>query len=136
MVGKRKPSKREMAQSRTLQTTKDMPVIIEVREDNSEQIAEALVEAMASALEEVGLLAERYAKEKCPVYTGRLRNSITHTLDMHSVSGDVYVGTNVEYGKWVENGTSRQKPHPFLKPAATEHSSTYRSIFKRNLEKG
>ena len=133
-MAKRKPSKREMARSRMLQATKDLPVIMEVREDNSEQIAEALAKAMASALEEVGLLAERYAKKECPVYTGRLRNSITHTLDIRGASGDVYIGTNVEYGKWVENGTSRQKPHPYLKPAATQHVGEYRAAIKKHLQ--
>lgn len=133
-MANRKPSKREMAQSRMLQATKDLPVIMEVREDNSEQIAEALSKAMASALEEVGLLAERYAKKECPVYTGRLRNSITHTLDMHGASGDVYIGTNVEYAKPVEMGTSRQKPHPYLRPAATQHMDEYRSTIKKRLQ--
>lgn len=133
-MANRKPSKREMAQSRMLQATKDLPVIMEVREDNSEQIAEALSKAMAAALEEVGLLAERHAKKECPVYTGRLRNSITHTLDMHGASGDVYIGTNVEYAKPVEMGTSRQKPHPYLRPAATQHMDEYRATIKRRLQ--
>lgn len=114
----------------------DTKTLIEVREDNREQIADALAGAVASALEGMGLLAERYAKNGCPVDTGRLRNSITHTLDMHGSSGDVYIGTNVEYGKWVENGTSRQKPRPYLKPAVTRHTDEYRSILKRNLEDG
>ena len=112
----------------------DIKTLMEVREDNSEQIAEALSKAMASALEEVGLLAERYAKKECPVDTGRLRNSITHTLDIRGASGDVYIGTNVEYGKWVENGTSRQKPHPYLKPAATQHVDEYRAAIKKHLQ--
>lgn len=133
-MANRKPSKREMSRSRMLQATKDLPVIMEVREDNSEQIAEALSKAMASALEEVGLLAERYAKKGCPVCTGRLRNSITHTLDMHGASGDVYIGTNVEYAKPVEMGTSRQKPHPYLRPAATQHMDEYRATIKRRLQ--
>lgn len=112
----------------------DIKTLIEVREDNSKQVADALVKAMAAALEEVGLLAEWYAKKECPVDTGRLRNSITHTLDMHGASGDVYIGTNVEYGKWVENGTSRKKPHPYLKPAATQHTDEYRATIRKRLE--
>lgn len=133
-MANRKPSRREMARSRTLRETTDLPVTMEVREDNSERIADALADAMASALEEVGLLAERYAKKECPVRTGRLRSSITHTLDMHGASGDAYVGTNVEYGKWVENGTSRQKPHPYLKPAATQHMDEYRSVIRKHMK--
>lgn len=47
------------------------------------------------ALEVIGGQAEKYAKGLCPVDTGRLRNSITHSL----ASGEdaVYVGSNVEY---------------------------------------
>ena len=54
-------------------------------------------------------------------------------MDMRGSSGDVYIGTNVEYGKWVENGTSRQKPHPYLKPAVTQHMDEYRSIIKKHM---
>ena len=84
-------------------------------------VEEALAELASKkrvALEEIGLLAERYAKTACPVDTGRLRNSITHEADEESVS----IGTNVEYGKYVELGSSRRRPHPYLKPAATGHT--------------
>ena len=36
------------------------------------------------ALEAVGLQAEGYAKLKCPVDTGRLRNSLTHVTEKNS----------------------------------------------------
>ena len=49
--------------------------------------------AIERILESWGLNAERYAKEKCPVDTGRLRNSITHAKDEKTM----YIGTNVEY---------------------------------------
>ena len=66
--------------------------------------------------------------------TGNLRNSITHAVE--SGEDAVYVGTNVEYAPYVEMGTRRTAAQPFLRPAATEHGSTYRSILKRNLEDG
>lgn len=112
-------------------TASDISDLVEVREDNREAIAEAIDQALATALEEVGLVAEGYAKRACPVDTGRLRNSITHVTLLDEKA--VYIGTNVEYAPYVELGTRHQKPQPYLKPAAEDHESTYRSIFRKHL---
>lgn len=106
--------------------------LIEIREDNTEQIANAINDAVAAALEEIGLAAERFAKRACPVDTGRLRNSITHVLNMDEES--VYIGTNVEYASYVENGTSKRGGVYFLRGAAQDHGSYYRGIMKKHLE--
>ena len=69
-------------------------------------------------------------KKYCPVDTGRLRNSISHTQ-----SGDTeYIGTNVEYAPYVEFGTSKQKAQPYLKPAVTNHVDEYKKIVKSTLK--
>lgn len=107
---------------------------VTVNEDNTDEVSQGIVRAIDRALEEIGLVAEGYAKRACPVDTGNLRNSITHAVE--SGEDAVYVGTNVEYAPYVEMGTSRTAAQPFLRPAATEHGSTYRSILKRNLEEG
>lgn len=107
---------------------------ITVSEDNTEEVSQGIQRAIDRALEEIGLAAEGYAKRACPVDTGRLRNSIAHAVE--SGEDAVYVGTNVEYAPYVEMGTRRTAAQPFLRPAATEHGSTYRSILKRNLEDG
>lgn len=109
----------------------DTAGLVEVREDNREAIAEAIDQALVAALEEVGLVAEGYAKRACPVDTGRLRNSITHIVD--EGTRHVIIGTNVEYAPYVELGTRRQKKQPFLKPAANDHYSTYKGIFLKHL---
>lgn len=72
-----------------------------------------------------------YAKKKCPVDTGRLRNSITHVVRASEKA--VYIGTNVEYGPYVELGTRHMKAQPYLRPAASGHQGTYRAILKKNL---
>lgn len=77
----------------------DISGLLEVRENNTQAIVEAIVEAidaaLAKSMEEIGLVAEGYAKKACPTDTGRLKNSITHLV------GDggraAYIGTNVEY---------------------------------------
>lgn len=109
----------------------DISGLVEVREDNREAIANAIDRALVAALEEVGLVAEGYAKRACPVDTGRLRNSITHIVD--EGTRHVIIGTNVEYAPYVELGTRHQKPQPFLKPATNDHYSTYKGIFRKHL---
>ena len=94
------------------------------------EVQDAVEDAITKALEEIGLTAEGYAKKKCPVDTGRLRNSISHA----STEDTAYVGTNVEYAVYVEMGTVNTKPQPYLRPAVTEHKDTYRAIVKRNLK--
>lgn len=111
----------------------DVSGLIEVREDNALAIVNAMDQALARALEEVGLVAEGYAKKACPVDTGRLRNSITHQVRPSEKS--VYIGTNVEYAPYVELSTSRTKAQPFLRPAAKDHEGTYKKIFEKNLKK-
>ena len=109
----------------------DVSGLIEVREDNALAIVNAIDQALARALEEVGLVAEGYAKKACPVDTGRLWNSITHQVRPSEKS--VYIGTNVEYAPYVELSTSRTKGQPFLRPAAKDHESTYKKIFEKHL---
>lgn len=101
-----------------------------VVEDNTDLIAGALSEDLERALEKVGLAAEGYAKRLCPVDTGTLRDSITHTTKGLSA----YVGTDVEYAPYVEMGTSRTEAQPFLRPAAQNHASKYREIIRTELE--
>ena len=65
--------------------------------DNSQQILSAMEKGIKNGLEAIGLTAETYAKQETPVDTGRLRNSISHTVDGEAV----YIGSNVEYAAFV-----------------------------------
>lgn len=121
------------------------------------EVIEAKDESIARALETIGLVAERYAKEKAPVDTGRLRNSISHQVDDETV----YVGTNVEYAPYLEFGTGKfaesggrptpwsyqdskgewhttngMKPQPYLRPAIDDHMSEYKQIVQNELQNG
>lgn len=99
--------------------------------DNTKLIKNATDQQIEAALEAIGLKVEGYAKLICPVDTGRLRNSITHVVKTNGKT--VYIGTNVEYAAAVECGTSRQRPQPYLKPAATQHTDEYKTIAKYYL---
>lgn len=126
--------------------------------DNSEQVLEALAAALERGLEAIGLSAESHAKELCVVDTGRLRNSITHVVQ----DNEVYIGTNVEYAPYIELGTGiyaeegngrttpwsyqdekgnwvttrGSKPHPFLRPAASNYGSEYKTLLESALKNG
>ena len=68
-------------------------------------------------MEKACLLVERDAKRMCPVDTGRLRASLSHEIE-RSKDGTVgRVGTNVEYGVYVEYGTRKMSAKPYLRPA-------------------
>lgn len=102
---------------------------VEVK-SNVDLFKDALPEQIAMALEAIGMTAESYAKDLCPVDTGRLRNSISHATDGDSV----YIGTNVEYAAYVELGTSKSKARPYLRPAAENHTDEYRSLVEQALK--
>lgn len=126
--------------------------------DNSAEILRAFEAACIRALERCGSQAEGYAKDLAPVDTGRLRNSISHTVDEGELAA--YIGTNVEYATYVELGTGKytdggrptpwvyqddkgnwhmthgNKPQPFLKPAVSDHAQTYRNIIEDELKNG
>ena len=124
--------------------------------DNSDEVLAAMQEAAACALEKCGLVAEGYAKKLCPVDTGNLRNSITHTVDAQEPAA--YIGSPGEYGIYVEMGTGQyiaggrptpwvyqdakgdwhmthgQKAQPFIKPAVADHAKQYRDIIEQEMK--
>ena len=112
------------------------------------------------ALKDVGLEAEGDAKieiENDPrrVDTGRLRGSITHVVE----GDDVYIGTNVEYAKYVHEGTGihaaegggrttpwwyqgsdgqwhrtrGMKPNRFLRNAIEQNTDKYKQMIDEHL---
>lgn len=97
-----------------------------------QEVIEEKNRKMEMALMLIGLTVERYAKYLSPVDTGRLRNSITHEVATNEEA--VYVGTNVEYAPYVEVGTSRQRPQPYLRPAVADHLDEYSAIAQRVLQ--
>ena len=92
--------------------------------NNADDILRLLEKGKRNALTAIGATAETYAKKATPVDTGRLRNSISHSVDGEAA----YIGSNVEYAPYVELGTSRAKAHHMLQKAATEHSAEYKRL--------
>jgi phage gpG-like protein len=132
-------------------------------EDNTDQFKEAASEAIQTALEMIGIKAEKYAKGRCPVGTpestgkkgyrgGTLRNSITHQV----TEDQLIIGSNVEYAPYVELGTGPYfevppaweqftsehgqgissgyvRPRPFIRPALEDHMGLYQKILNDQL---
>ena len=113
-------------------STDDFADVLEVRVNNVEEFKKAYNDAIANALMEIGMTAEGYAKARCPVDTGRLRNSIVNVVR----GTDVYVGTNVEYAPHVEFGARGRKGALMLTKAATGHADEYLGIVRENLANG
>lgn len=67
---------------------------------------------------------EATAKAFAPVDTGALRNSIGHDITGDGRFGAVEaeIGPTVEYGPYVEFGTSRMAPSAYMGPALDRHS--------------
>ena len=102
-----------------------------ITEDHSDEFIEELRKKVPVALEEIGMAAEGYAKRLAPVDTGRLRNSISHTVD----DDTAIVGTNVEYAPYVELGTRKTRAQPYLRPSIEDHATEYKVLLEDRLRK-
>ena len=98
--------------------------------DNTDEVLSALEKAKKRGLEAIGLVAEGHAKKETPVDTGRLRNSISHATDDEAA----YIGTNVEYGPYVELGSPTIKAHHMLQKSATEHTAEYKRLMEDSMK--
>lgn len=101
--------------------------------DNSEEVKAASVEKIQAWLDAIGEDAASTAADKAPVDTGRLKNSISHAVDMSDKS--VYIGTNVEYAPYQEFGTSKGiVGKHFLQFGASAHTAEYQRLLARILK--
>ncbi|MEV5211333.1 HK97-gp10 family putative phage morphogenesis protein [Micromonospora sp. NPDC053740] len=66
------------------------------------------------------LRTEHLAKARAPVLTGHLRSSISSDFDGGPGSAVITgeTGPTASYAHFLEHGTSRMAPQPFLNPAA------------------
>jgi len=67
------------------------------------------------------------------VQTGTLKRSITHWV--HPALPVSRAGTNVKYGKWLEFGTPKMEPRPFMRPALEKAKPEIKRIFSKPIRK-
>lgn len=118
---------------------------------NRKEVLRGSEEAVERGLAAIGMRAVTYThrpKERggTPVDTGRLRNSIAWATASQGGGGTdtplgggaddrtVIIGTNVEYGEIVEEGTSNRKPAHMLRNALTDGSDEYARIMEAALK--
>lgn len=117
-------------------------------ESNLSNVLSHTTDGLHRAAEIIGGMAESYAKQLCPVDTGNLRNSITHTSRDEGSSVVVTIGSAVQYAPFVELGTGRNyeksgghgtfegmKPRPYLRPAIENHKEQYKAVLKAEMSK-
>lgn len=75
---------------------------------------------VAAAVRKTAFDIEADAKALAPVDTGNLRGSISTDITGDGRFGTVEaeIGPTAEYGAFVEYGTSRMGPQPYMRPAA------------------
>ena len=118
---------------------------------NRKEVLRGSEEAVERGLAAIGMRAVTYThrpKERggTPVDTGRLRNSIAWATASQGGGGTdapsgggaddrtVIIGTNVEYGEIVEEGTSKRKPAHMLRNALTDGADEYARIMEAALK--
>ena len=109
---------------------------------NVDAAISAMKAAVARAVEEIALQAERDAKievtdsvydtPESPSYrrTGALRNAIHGTTNGVDTA---ILSDNIEYAAYVEYGTSKMPARPFIKPAIANYVDDYREIAEDHL---
>lgn len=80
-----------------------------------EKIKDAVFDEITLTALEIESDAKNIITANKSVVTGRLRSSIKAIWDREKFAA--LVGTNVEYGPYVEFGTAKQNAKPFLYPA-------------------
>ncbi len=86
-------------------------------------------EAVERAVKRTAEKAFLSAKDKCPVRTGQLKNSIT--LKTEKDRAEIF--TDVEYAAAVELGTNRQRAQPYLSYGINEAAKSAARIFGEEL---
>lgn len=104
--------------------------------DNTKEVLQALNNQVNVGLEEYGIVAEDRTKEKITeigaVDTGNLRNSIAHIVD--DGSHVLYVGSALNYSKFVENGTHKMRARPYLRPTIMNTKDEFKAIMEKRLK--
>ena len=79
---------------------------------------------VATAVRKTSADIEATSKAFAPVDTGALMGSIGTTIDGDGRTGSIVaeIGPTVDYGEYVERGTSTQGPAAFMGPAFDRHA--------------
>jgi HK97 gp10 family phage protein len=86
-----------------------------------------VAERVSAAIAKTAFDIEADSKALCPVDTGFLRGSISS--DIKPLEAEI--GPTAEYGAYVEYGTSRAGPQPYMTPSFDRRSSSLISAIEQ-----
>jgi HK97 gp10 family phage protein len=87
---------------------------VSIPQGRAEDVLGPLVKVIVTKCAEA---VQRRATQLVPVDTGRLKSSIGYTVEATGKGPIAYVGSEVEYAAFVEQGTWRTSAQPYLVPA-------------------
>lgn len=107
------------------------PVVARLVFDRLPELRGQLRQRASQVVRTTALDIEAQAKATVPVDTGTLKNSI-----QAEQAGDLawQVGTPVEYAPYVEYGTTKMAPRPYLGPAAEAVRGPFEQAMKHLLD--
>lgn len=91
-----------------------------------------LDDSIKKGLQKGALRVEADAKTNCPVKTGNLRASLTSAVK----GKEAAIGTNTNYAPYVELGTNKMKPQPYLYPALAANKDKIVKDIVEEIERG
>lgn len=111
-----------------------MAIGITVRADTEklDGYPEEVTAVLQQVVTEVARTIKAEARQRAPVRTGALRDSI-HNRPVGKLSEEVVA--EVDYAVYVELGTTRTPPRPFLGPAAQSVVGRVEGLVRQALEK-
>lgn len=107
------------------------------------EVVKKIRQATETGLVACAIHTQGQVKELVPVKTGRLKNSISYKtktdskgdLKTNALEGEAIIGTNVEYGIFVELGTARQKPKSYLRAGLDVVKNDLFEIYKKEYDR-
>ena len=108
-----------------------MSVTISVTFDKFPQIAAAMPEKTSQVVRKATFDIEGQAKNRAPVDTGALKNSISTEFEDNGLTG--IIAPHMEYATFVEFGTKRMSAQPYMTPAAEAVAPAFVSAMKEML---
>ena len=109
-----------------------MSVTISVTFDKFPQIAAAMPEKTSQVVRKAAFDIEGQAKNRAPVDTGALKNSISTEFENNGLTG--IIAPHMEYATFVEFGTKRMSAQPYMTPAAEAVAPAFISAMKQMLQ--
>lgn len=92
---------------------------------NLDRLEELIKQGVKNGAEDAGNLVKNEAKDNLlrngSYRTGNLYNSIKSRVESEGEEAVAKVGTEVDYGTYLELGTSRMNPKPYLYPALKDN---------------